>query len=82
MQPRRVKCRPLYPVMDIANSVNCWNSLRAALPLRVERQSHGLKSVWIGKSAAKHRMGEGSTTRLRPYPQVRGNAEHPSRMKI
>lgn len=35
------------------NSFNCWKLLRAYIPLRPERESHGLKSYGIGQSAAK-----------------------------
>lgn len=33
---------------------NCWKLLRVLIPLRVVRQSHGLKSLGIGQSAGKH----------------------------
>lgn len=33
--------------------MNCWKLLRVLLPLRAVMQSHGLKSVRIGQSAAK-----------------------------
>nr|DAF94127.1 MAG TPA: hypothetical protein [Myoviridae sp. ctu2j3]DAF94284.1 MAG TPA: hypothetical protein [Myoviridae sp. ctu2j3] len=36
-----------------------------------------MKISRIGQSAAKRRIGEGSTTRRKPYHQVMGSGMHP-----
>ncbi len=44
--------------------LNCWKPLRATRPQRSDetRKRDGLKMMWIGQSAAKPRIEEGSTT--------------------